>query len=91
MPATMTMTHDARMVMQALQELLQRDYARPVGAEDLRMQSGLEPEALEAAVNELAGGPRPYLTAHYDEEDGRPVLVEVRLTTDGQQFCRVRD
>ncbi len=88
-----TMTHDARIVMQALQELLKRDYARTVSAPDLLTQSGLETEPLKTAVVELATGPRPYLAARFAEsgEGGEATLVEIRLTTAGQQFCRVRD
>lgn len=89
--AATTMTHEGRLVMQALQELLHRDYARAVSAEDLRSQSGLETGPLDEAVRDLSGGTRPYLAARYADTDAGRDLVEVRLTVDGQQFCRVRD
>ncbi|MCL6594747.1 MAG: hypothetical protein K6V73_00860 [Firmicutes bacterium] len=88
--AAMTLTGDARTVMESMGRFMNRDYARAVGGEDLLRWTGLEPRALAEAVRALAERPHPYVRAvfHPDDPDR---LVEVRLTVDGEMYCRSRD
>jgi hypothetical protein len=86
----MTLMGDERTLMESLWRLMARDYARPLAGEDVMQATGLGPVALARTVRDLAARPHPYVEArfHPDEPDR---LVELRLTVDGQIYCRARD
>jgi len=85
-----TLAGDPRTVMETLWPLLHRDYVRPVSGDELLRATGLDGPTLALAVRDLMARPRPYVDAQFDP--GRPDrLVEVRLTVDGQMYCRARD
>lgn len=85
-----TLPGDQRTVMEGLWRAMARDYARPLAGEDVQRMTGLDAASLAAAVRQLVDRPHPYLTAafHPDQPDR---LVELRLTRDGEMYCRARD
>lgn len=86
----MTLGGDERTLMESLWRFMARDYARPLSGEDVMRAAGLSPAALARAVRELASRPHPYVEARFHPDDADR-LVELRLTTDGQIYCRARD
>lgn len=85
-----TLVGDQRTVMESLWRAMDRDYARPVAGEDVLRATGLDPAALAGAVRALADRPHPYLSAVFHADEPQR-LVELRLTRDGQMYCRARD
>ena len=87
---SMTLTGDERTLMEGLWRYMARDYARPLAGEEVLGLSGMDEDALARTVRQLAGRPHPYMEAtfHPDHPDR---LVDLRLTADGQIYCRARD
>jgi DNA-binding MarR family transcriptional regulator len=85
-----TLTGNERIVMESLWRHMERDYKRPLGGELLLAWTGLDETALAEAVRRLAARPHPYVEVsfHPDRPDR---VVELRLTVDGQAYCRARD
>lgn len=85
-----TLVGDERTVMEGLWRAMARDYARPLAGDDVERFTGLDRQALATAIRALADRPHPYVSARFHPDDPSR-LVELRLTTDGQMYCRARD
>jgi hypothetical protein len=86
----MTLVGDERTLMESLWRHMARDYARPLAGEDVLRITGFDEATLARAVRELASRPHPYVAALFHPQDPDR-LVELRLTVDGQMYCRARD
>jgi hypothetical protein len=86
----MTLVGDERVLMESLWRFLARDYVRPLAGEDVLRLSGMDEATLARTVRQLADRPHPYVQARF-HPDHPDRLVELRLTPDGQIYCRARD
>ena len=87
---TMTLAGDERTLMESLWRFMARDYARPLAGEDVARITGFDAQTLARTARALAARPHPYVEATFHPDDPDR-LVGLRLTVDGQIYCRARD